>query len=95
MTNVIDLILPFWEKARIPTKLRKHAIVYLETFFQQWKNIQRNRSRRSPTQIAKEEEFQKTLEQLFDIAHQNVMEPLTINAEKTFFFLNETVDVVA
>ncbi|XP_005999918.1 uncharacterized protein LOC102358969 [Latimeria chalumnae] len=83
-TKTIDLVLPFWEKAGIPSRPKQHVIFKLEDLFQRWKNIQKNKSRRSGAQIQKEEEFTKLVQELFDIAHQDALQIMTIQEDKDF-----------
>lgn len=83
-TKAIDIVLSFWAKAGIPCKPKQHAISKLEALFNTWKNIQRNRLRRSDSQIQKEEKFSVVLQELFDIAHQDALAMITIQEDKDF-----------
>jgi len=82
--QAINMCLPFWEKARIPTCTEIHARERLEKFFQRWKGLQKATSRRTVTQIKKEEEFTADLNKMFDIAHAKALDLITIEEDCAF-----------
>ena len=51
---VIDETLIFWQKARIPTREVRNCIPMLEELYNTWRSLQKNSSRRTNTQIKKE-----------------------------------------
>ena len=59
----------FWDKARIPMRLEKHAIAKLEQLHQKWMSLKKNASRNTKTQRNNEAEFVDQLDDLFDISH--------------------------
>jgi adenylate/nucleoside-diphosphate kinase len=54
---VIEEVIIFWQKARIPNREVRHCIPKLEAMYNEWRNLQRNASRRIDTQIKKENIF--------------------------------------
>jgi len=81
---VIDEVLIFWQKARIPTREIRHCIPKLEALYYEWRNLQKNSSRRTETQIKKENEFKQNFDIIFDIAHSNAMDMMNNELDKQF-----------
>lgn len=81
---VVCEVLVFWEKARIPTRLEKHCIDKLIGIYEHWDKIRKNKHRTTEAQKVKENEFSDLLEDLFDIAHANALEEMTIQDDKDF-----------
>ena len=46
-SRVIDEVLSFWTKSRLPVRQRQHCISKLEAMFLEWKTIQKHQSRRT------------------------------------------------
>jgi len=74
----------FWNKASIPMRPKQHAVAQLELLHRNWTLLQRNASRKSDTQRKNEGEFVDKLEDLFDIAHMNALEMITLQEDKYF-----------
>jgi len=83
-TTVIREALCIWEKARIPTAEERNIIPKLERKVEQYRTILKGKSRRSTPQIKKEEEFQASLNDLFDIAHVEALELIKIPEDRKF-----------
>lgn len=81
---VIDEVLIFWHKARIPTREIYHCIPKLKALYDEWRNLQKYSSRRTETQIKKENEFKKNSGDIFDIAHSNPMDMMNNELDKQF-----------
>ena len=81
---VIKQVLQFWKKARIPTRLEKHAIQKLESLYDKWIKLKKNASRQTDTQKKKENEFIENLENLFDIAHMDALMIMKIKEDRDF-----------
>lgn len=81
---VIDEVIIFWNKARIPTRDVQHCIKKVEVLHKTWAGLQRNCKRRTETQLRNEETFVQEFENLFDIAHQNALEKIKITEDKEF-----------
>src|SRR5258705_13614775 len=56
----------FWEKARIPMRRINHAIKKLEELVKKWEGLKKNKARRIAIQVANEEDFKETFNDLFD-----------------------------
>jgi len=74
----------FWEKARIPIRPFHHAVKKLEGLVSEWEALKKNKGRRSETQEKNEEKFCDTLNDLFDIAHQDALNMIKITEDKAF-----------
>lgn len=77
----------FWNKARIPTQLPKHAILKIEKLHDEWKNLQKSSSRKSKTQEEKEIAFKSKLDNLFDIAAADALSTMTNSEDIQFLTL--------
>lgn len=77
-------VMVFWEKARIPTQEIKNCIPKLETLYQEWRQLQKNARRSRESDKKKEADFKLKLEDLFDIAHANVLDLISIEEDKQF-----------
>lgn len=80
-------VLIVWEKANIPTRLKKHVVDKIEGLFKEWQKLKKNKenkSKRSEGLQQKEEEWKLALEDLFDIAHANALNMIKIEEDKEF-----------
>lgn len=69
---VIREVKVFWDKARLPIQNESRCIDKLLALHQEWTDLQRHKTRASNRE--KEEHFSSQLNNLFDIAHGNVLE---------------------
>ena len=67
--SVIGKVLPFWERARLPTKEVYNAITKLEKLVSKLALLKKSIRRRGAVQKEKEDNFSDSLDDLFDIAH--------------------------
>lgn len=81
---VIDEILSFWEMARIPTKDALNSSKKLIKLYDELQNLQKNIKTPSKKQIQKKNDFKDCLDDLFDIAHADALEMITIEQDKQF-----------
>uniref|UniRef100_A0A2S2QNU3 Uncharacterized protein n=1 Tax=Sipha flava TaxID=143950 RepID=A0A2S2QNU3_9HEMI len=81
---VIDETLIFWQKARIPTREVRNCVPLLEELYNTWRSLQKNSNWRTNTQINNENEFVQCFDELFDIAHADALDIMTINKDKQF-----------
>src|SRR6218665_914882 len=76
-----SLILPIWDKARIPTKAPVHVVEHIRKLHAEWqglkKRISRNSGKNQPM-------FQDRLDDLFDIAHCDAMSLINIEEDRLF-----------
>jgi hypothetical protein len=81
---VADEIDVFWTKARIPTKARHHVAGKVQQAFANWRKLLKGRNRRSCPQLEKERNFKLELKNLFDIAHEDALQLITIAEDREF-----------
>lgn len=83
-------VMTIWDKARIPTRLQKHIINKIEIIFNEWQKLKKNKenkTKRSEGLKEKENNFQKTFDELFDIAHADALNIIGIEEDKQFLLL--------
>ncbi|CAI6360787.1 unnamed protein product [Macrosiphum euphorbiae] len=56
----------------------------IEKEYMNWRALQKGKSRRSQTQIKKEEVFKDQLTDLFDIAHLNALQIIKIDEDNSY-----------
>jgi hypothetical protein len=56
----------------------------LEELYNTWRSLQKNSNWRTNTQINNENEFVQCFDELFDIAHADALDIMTINKDKQF-----------
>src|ERR1700761_1262134 len=83
-TIIADEVLLLWEKARITTRQHYHVVSKIKEIFAVWKNIKKNAKRQTAAQQFKEGEFVNKLDLLFDIAHANAMNLITVQEDRDF-----------
>ena len=83
-TTVVQEVQEFWDRAGIPTAEKHHSISKVELIFKQWRLLLKGRNRRSQPQLHKERVFTEALDNLFDIAHANVLAQMTIAEDRAF-----------
>ena len=67
---IIEEVIPFWLKSRLPDRHKQHCISKVESIFYGWA-LQKHHTRRTDNQISKETNLNLNLLQLFDISHKN------------------------
>lgn len=80
----MEMTLKFWHKARIPVREPQHCQSKLEREFEEWRLLKKNAARTSATQKAKEAVFSSKLDDLFDVAHANALDMITIDEDRAF-----------
>lgn len=81
---VVDEVLVFWEKARIPVSATWYCAQKLEKLYERWKAIKKNSSRRNTLQTDKENEFVDILDDLFDVAASDALTVMKNNDDREF-----------
>lgn len=81
---VIKETVIFWQKARIPYRENHHCVSKLEKLYQTWKNLRKSSKRFSQKDRSKVTEFCDELDNLFDIAHANAMNMISLVEDKNF-----------
>ncbi|KAK2702108.1 hypothetical protein QYM36_019238 [Artemia franciscana] len=64
--------------------IRHSSAAALEQVFEEWRLLKKNKARKSSTQQAREAAFVSRLEDLFDIAHADALNTMSIQEEKDF-----------
>lgn len=83
-------VMTIWDKARIPTRLQKYIINKIEIIFNEWQKLKKNKenkAKRSEGLKEKENNWQKNLDELFDIAHADALNIIGIEEDKQFLLL--------
>ena len=83
--EVLEKVQVFWDKARLRTQRSYKCINKIENLYEFWKKISRNMGRDSNQQ--KEQDFKRDIENLFDIAHGDVLK--NISESQTNFLLHQ------
>ncbi|KAL4141447.1 hypothetical protein QTP88_004085 [Uroleucon formosanum] len=74
----------FWQKARIPTRTEQKCVKKLEDLYQEWRNLQKLEHRKSEIQMHKNAQFISKLDDLFDIAHADALNLISIEEDRAF-----------
>ena len=82
--SAITEIANFWQKARIPMRDNQNCQTKLEQTFEEWRLLKKNKGRKTSTQQAREMEFFSRFDDLFDVAHANALNMMTIQEDKDF-----------
>ena len=78
----VQEVLCLWEAARIPTVAAKSAVCKVENLFKEWEALLNSKGREKSG--TKEEQFEETLCDLFDIAHADAMTLMSISDDREF-----------
>ena len=71
----------FWQKARIPMRDQQNCQTKLKSF-EEWRLLKKNRGRQTTTQKGRENAFISSLDDLFDVAHADALNMITIDEDK-------------
>ena len=77
-------IMKVWNKANIPTRLKKHVVKKVEEMFKEWAKLKKNKAKRSEGLQLKETKWRELLKGRFDIAHAEAMNLITIEEDRKF-----------
>lgn len=80
----------FWEKARIPSQLKKNAVLKVEKLYNEWRALKKKASQTGKSQEEKVLAFKSKLDDLFDIAAADVLSQLT-NEEDIQFLTHQRI----
>ena len=81
---VMQKVCEIWNKARVPTAENRNIVRKLENILDHYRNICRNKGRKTVSQHDKESEYEKSIDQLFDIAHCDAVNLMSIEEDKQF-----------
>ncbi len=82
--NVFTELKLFWDQARIPTIADYNGVNKIDKMYYDWRALNKGNTRRSEPQVHKEEAFKELLPDLFDIAHANALDMISIQEDKDF-----------
>jgi hypothetical protein len=85
----IEKTLEFWHKARIPVREARNCRTKLEKEFEEWRLLKKNAARTSATQQANETAFSSKLDDLFDGAHADAIQMMTIPEDRDFLLAQQ------
>lgn len=81
---VIEEVMTFWNKARIPTKHFWDSVNKLETLYERLRKLQKSKHKPSQKVQDDQKEFLGQLDNLFDISHENAIDLIKIKDDKDF-----------
>lgn len=81
----INQVIPFWEKASIPTLVKSSCIRKLQKLYDEWAALQRNASKKIEVFRTRENEFREKIEDfIFDIASPDALLTMKLTEDKEF-----------
>lgn len=81
----IDLVIPFWEKARIPIQAKRKCVSKLEKLYSNWVTLHKNSNKQCSSYLDRKNEFRERIDNyIFDIATSNALESLTNEEDRDF-----------
>lgn len=66
---VIQEVTIFYEKSGVPMRSEYHSVDKLEKLYHKWRSLDKNKKREKGSQKEKVEQFEHSLDDLFDVAH--------------------------
>lgn len=81
---VVKECLIFWEKAKIPVQQSHRAVKKLLNLHDDWRTIVKTRKREGDTYSKRREEWKTSLNDLFDIAHNDALSLIKVEEDKQF-----------
>ena len=77
--DTVDVVLPFWNMARIKTLTRPNAVNRFMILHEKYRKIVKNKGRNNKPEEEKRANFLKDLDKLFDIGTKDVVEEIRSN----------------
>ena len=90
LTSTAKDVMQVWEQARIPTKLKKHVIEKLNSIYNEWLKLKKNKEnkkKQSQNLLNKQKKWDHDLDKLFDIAHADALNLMDNEEDKKFLML--------
>lgn len=81
---VIDEVLQFWNRARLPTLSEDNCFNKLKKLYNDLRNVQKNSKSKYETCQQKVNDFKADLEMLFDVAHLDALQLITNEEDRQF-----------
>ena len=80
LNMTVDIVLTFWEMARIKTNVKHNCVSKLDALFEEWLSLRKCKNRKDDSgQGHAREIFRKKLDSLWDIGHQDAIEDIRGN----------------
>jgi hypothetical protein len=84
IAKTAELLLPIWEKARLPTKAPNHVTEHIVKLHAEWQGLKKLINRTSDKNLLNQQMFRESLDDLFDVAHRDAMSIIQIEEDKQF-----------
>ena len=84
VSDTVEKVELFWERARIPVRQTYNSKKKFEKVLLHWQSLKKNKDRTTPAQVQGEQSFKDTLDDLFDIAHTDVLKMITVEEGRQF-----------
>lgn len=81
---VIDEVIIFWQKARVPTSAPWYCAQKLMKLYEKWNNLRKSSYKKSEIHLKNESEFISTLDDLFDIAATDALTQMKVQEDRNF-----------
>ena len=88
-TAAVEDATPFWERARIPIRAKKHLITKVEKLHEKWKTVKKTRNWQGEKQRYDEASFLKYRDNLFGMAAQDALQVMKIEEDKQFLLAQQ------
>lgn len=82
--KVFKKLMIFWAKANIPIIDRINCDRKILKLHGKWTALRKNKHRRTVKQITAESDFKNSLDNVFNIAHQNALNMITLKEDRNF-----------
>lgn len=82
---VVEEVLSYWKKARIPIKDPARCRLAVEKLYDEWKKLAKSAKRTTETQKRAEMQFCDKLDDLFDVSSQSAVQAMKESPFKAFF----------
>ena len=84
-SNIIySELLDFWDKAKIPIRDKQHVLAKIKCKYEQYCSLQKSKYKKTEKQKCNENQFQDSLDNLFDIAHANALQIISNEEDRLF-----------
>ena len=84
ITKTTRLLFPIWEKATFPIMAPIHVVEHIRKLYAEWQGLKKLIHCMSAKNLLNQQMFWKSLNYLFDVAHQDVMSLMKIEEDHTF-----------
>ena len=82
--KIAPMLLHIWEMARIITKAPAHVIEHMRKLHAEWQGLKKHVCCNTGANLSSQKSFQDRMEDLFDIAHRDVLSLIKIAKYRLF-----------